>query len=182
MKALLIAIVALASASYGQVSRSCSDSPQGLPSFNPDWYYSEFAIPENFQIVSLYGGFDRPGYIPAHQDYIAQFYRPGQTIMGLDDFQLFNYDLIDEPLYNREFNIGHLNVIGEGTLRFSVPITHGVIWNEACVSIEPVSDLESVPEPSSLALIAIGGIGFWLTRKKRRQSQDACNNPLKETK
>lgn len=171
MKALLLGIVILASVSYGQVSRSCSDSPQGLPSFNPDWYYSEFAVPENFQIISLYGGFDRPGYIPAHQDYIAQFYRPGQTILGLDDYQLFNYDLIDEPLYNREFNIEHLNVIGGGTLRFSVPITHGVIWNEACVSIAPVSTPESVPEPSSFALFAIGGIGVWLTRIKLNRSR-----------
>lgn len=178
MKALLIGFVILASLSYGQVTRTCSDSPQGLPSFNPDWYYSEFAIPENFKVVSLYGGFERPGYIPAHYDYIAQFYRPDQSITELNDFPLFNYDLIDEPLYNREFNIEHLNVIGGGTLRFSAPLTHGVIWNEACVSIAPVNDLDSVPEPSSFALVSIGGIGFWFMRKKRRQSQVESESTL----
>jgi hypothetical protein len=171
LKVLLIGIFSLASFSYGQMTRTCSDSPQGLPSFNPDWYYSEFAVPENFQIISLYGGFERPGYTPAHQDYIAQFYRPGQTISSLDDFQLFNYDMIDDPLYNREFNIENLNVIGQGTLRFSVPITHGVIWNEACVSIAPASAPESVPEPSTFAFLVIGGAGLLFTRQKLNQSR-----------
>jgi hypothetical protein len=156
MKMLFLGILTLASVTNGQIFRTCSDAPQGLPTFNPDWYYSEIVIPENFQIVSLFGGFDRPGYIPAHQDYIAQFYRPSQSISGLDDYQLFNYDLIEDPLYNREFNIENLYVVGEGILRFSVPLTHGVVWNEACVSIQPQSFPESVPEPISLALMALG--------------------------
>ena len=167
MRGLIICITSMVSISFGQVSRTCSESPQGLPSFNPDWYYSEFDVPENYQVVSLYGGFDRPGYIPAHQDYIAQFYRPGETITNLDDFQLFNYDMIDDPLYNREFNIENLGVVGQGVLRFSVPITHGVIWNEACVSIAPVDNVGSVPEPSSIVLILIGGLGMWFVQKRQ---------------
>lgn len=161
MKKTLFGIFALATFSFGQVSRTCSESPQGLPSFNPDWYYSEFFIPDNYQVSSLYGGFDRPWYIPAHQDYIAQFYRPGQIITGLNDFQLFNYDLIDDPLYNREFNIERLNVFGEGILRLSAPLTHGVIWNEACVSIQPQANPETVPEPSAL-LLTLSGVIFLL--------------------
>jgi hypothetical protein len=168
---MLLLILAYSTLSYSQSSRSCSDSPQGIMPFNSDWYYSEFQVPENFQIVSLYGGFDRPGYIPAHYDYIAQFYTAGQSITTLDDYQLFNYDLIDDPLYNREFNIENLNVFGAGTLRLSVPITHGVIWNEACVTISEVDIPEAVPEPTTLAMMAMGILSLGIASRSRSRKK-----------
>lgn len=171
-KILLLLLLFISVPSNAQSTRLCSDAPQGLPIFNPDWYYSEFAIPENFQVTSLYGGFERPGYIPAHYDYIAQFYRPDQAITELNDFPLFNYDLIDEPMYNREFNIEHLNVIGAGTLRLSAPLTHGVIWNEACVTISEVGAPEAVPEPSTIAMMAVGilAMGVMVRTGSRKKS------------
>jgi hypothetical protein len=170
MKKLFLFFLIPLTLSQAQTTRTCSEAPQGVMPFNSDWYYSEFQIPENFQIVSLYGGFERPGYIPAHYDYIAQFYTAGQSITSLGDYQLFNYDMIDEPLYNREFNIENLNVMGAGTLRLSVPVTHGVIWNEACVTLSETDEHEAVPEPSILALFAMGILALGFAHKLRRKS------------
>lgn len=153
---ILSLILTLAHIGFSETNRVCSDAPQAITPFNSDWYYSEFTVPESYKVTSLYGGFTRPGYIPAHYDYIAQFYTPGQMISSLGDYQLFNYDLIDDPLYNREFNIEDLNVVGMGTLRMAVPITHGVIWHEACVTMEKMEPVESVPEPSTLAFFILG--------------------------
>jgi hypothetical protein len=56
MRKLLSLLWASPTLFFGQTSRSCSDSPQGIMPFNSDWYYSEFQVPETFQVISLYGG------------------------------------------------------------------------------------------------------------------------------
>jgi hypothetical protein len=169
--AVLLSVFMVFGYCWGEGTRQCADAPVGHYSFNSDWYYADFQIPEYAQVVSLYGGFDRPGYIPAHYDYIAQYFLPGQTITSLDDFQLFNYDQIDVPLYYREYDVRNLWLFGMGTVRLSVPITHGVVWNEACVTYEEKSDPSAVPEPGTLALFAVGiPLAVFATRRIKAQA------------
>jgi hypothetical protein len=157
-------------ASAQDPTRVCSDHPTALPSYNSDWYYYEFTIPENVSIQSTYGGFTRTSwYTHAEHDYIAQYFQAGLPPTNLDEYQLWNYDTISVSMYNREWDISSLGLVGGGIMRISAPLTHFVTWHEACVSYATLEETPAaVPEPGTLVLsvICVGFLGVYVNRRR----------------
>jgi hypothetical protein len=141
-------IVALASfTSAGMITTV--KIPNGITSYDSNWSYTDFVIPENVYVENIFGGFSRTGYSVSEQDYQIQ-YKPGinPSFSSLSDSQVLNYDTINTSMYNTAINIREKNIVGPGIIRVSLPTGRGAIWDSAYIQY---SNINCRPRPSGVA-------------------------------